>query len=173
MEDTQKVQQQDIQSQLRQVLAELEAIKSARLCEDRQAETPVVATNVAKPRGAGKPDPNRKYVLLSKTLNMFGRVPRQQEELGRLISANFEVGQQIPETELFATIEANAGQYHSLASSRQEPTYLFRYYRGLDKKNGKHLGFVQRGFLKSFDLAPASPLPTPATLVEVPAEFVG
>jgi hypothetical protein len=40
-----------------------------------------------------------------------------------------------------------SAEYNSLLDSKQDPTYLFRYYRGL-KNNGKHAGFVARNFLR-------------------------
>jgi hypothetical protein len=39
------------------------------------------------------------------------------------------------------------GDFKSITSSVQDPTYLLRYYRGL-KNDGKHAGFVARDFLR-------------------------
>ena len=103
----------------------------------------------------------------------FGKVPRQQEEIARLISSSFEVGKPFGEPELFERLNEFAPMYHSLSTSVQSPTYLFRYYRGLDKKNGRHLGFIQRGFLRAVDEAPAARVPVSPAPVELPEEFVG
>jgi hypothetical protein len=101
----------------------------------------------AKPAGAVKSDPNKKYVLLSKTLPSFGRVPLQQANLAEIIGSKFEVGAEIPEPDLFAVLRAEAGRFPSLAQSKQDVEYLFRYYRGL-KNNGKQCGFLGRNFLQ-------------------------
>jgi hypothetical protein len=140
----------------------------AKLGNQEQADP---RTPAPKLKGSEKPDPSRRYVLLTKELAMFGKVPRQQEELGKLISANFEVGVPVPEPRLFEVIQEQAPRYTSLANSVQSPTHLFRYYRGLDKKNGRHLGFIQRGFLRAVDEVPAPRVPVSSP--EVPVEFVG
>lgn len=88
-----------------------------------------------------------KYVLLSRSLDSWGKIPQQQADLAKILTSNFEPGVEIPEAELFKALEENKHKFPSLANSRQEVTYLFRYYRGL-RLDGKHAGFVARGFLK-------------------------
>ena len=102
---------------------------------------------VAKNKRPGKPG-TTKYVLLTKRLASWGRVPQQQADLADILARSFEVGVEIPEAELFVAVTNLAKQYPSLAKSVQDPTYLFRYYRGLDGKDGKHAGFIKRDFLK-------------------------
>lgn len=96
----------------------------------------------------GKPDPNRKYVLLSKRLSSWGNVPQQQADLAELLAKNFEVGEEVTEAQVFNALVDGAGEYDSICKSKQDPTYLFRYYRGIDKKDGKTAGFIKRGFLR-------------------------
>ena len=48
---------------------------------------------------------------------------------------------------MFATIAQEAPKYESFRRSVQDPTYIFRYYRGL-KNDGKHAGFIARGFVR-------------------------
>ena len=136
----------------------------------KQGPSQEAAGSNSKGKGVGKPDPNRKYVLLSKTLPSWGKVPRQQEEIARIISSHFEVGVQIPEPRLFEVIQEQAPLYHSLAGSVQSPVYLFRYYRSL-RHEKNHAGFLARGFMRieqGTAPVPASPAP-----VEVPADFMG
>ena len=51
------------------------------------------------------------------------------------------------EEEVFELVKDSAKEHESLRKSKQDPTYLFRYYRGL-KNDGKHAGFIARGFLR-------------------------
>lgn len=104
--------------------------------------------NVPKNHRMGKADPNRKYVLLSETMNMAGKVPQQQMDIATLLAGNMAVGLEYTEQEVFDLLVDQAGMFESLYGSKQDPTYLFRYYRGLDKKDGKHLGFIKRGFIR-------------------------
>ena len=89
----------------------------------------------------------RKSVLLSKTLESWGRIPQQQLDIATILAANFEVNKEYSESEVFNAITTDASYYNSLANSRQDPTYLFRYYRGL-ADNGKHAGFIARNFMR-------------------------
>jgi hypothetical protein len=115
---------------------------------------PIVATFIQEPATArlaknkrpGTPG-SSKYVLLSKSLASWGKVPRQQADVASIIASNFEVGAKVTEKELFDMITAKAPGFPSLASSVQDPTYVFRYYRGL-RNDGKYAGFVAREFLK-------------------------
>lgn len=89
----------------------------------------------------------RKYVLLTKTLANWGRIPQQQRDLATILTANMIVGKEYSEEDVFKFIVEETPGYPSLKESRQDPTYLFRYYRGL-KAEGKHAGFIPRLFLR-------------------------
>lgn len=117
-----------------------------QLAELKAAQTANPATAAPKNHQPGKPDANRKYQLLSKSLNAWGKVPQQQADLAKLLADNFEVNEEIPEAELFRVITEQAPNFKSLAGSKQHPTYLFKYYRGL-KPSGNHAGFIARDFL--------------------------
>jgi hypothetical protein len=104
-------------------------------------------TKVKKNQRPGKAAAGRKYVLLSATLNKWGKVPQQQADIADLLTKNFKIGEEVTEDALFTALVDNAGDYASIYSSKQDPTYLFRYYRGL-KNDGKHAGFIARNFIK-------------------------
>lgn len=101
---------------------------------------------VMKNRRPVKADPNRKYVRLGE-LKTWGRVPRQQADLAALLTESMEVGAEWTEEEVFALVTEYARERESLRTSKQHPTYLLAYYRGL-KNDGKHAGFVARDFLR-------------------------
>jgi len=103
--------------------------------------------NVKKNQVPGKPQVGRKYVLLSKSLSSWGRVPQQQADLAKVLSNNMEVGKEYSEAEVFDVLQEQAVLYPSVERSVQDPTYLFRYYRGL-KNDGKRAGFVARNFIR-------------------------
>jgi hypothetical protein len=144
-----KVEKEDI-------LAEIERIKAQ--IQEKVAEVPAQSATpsnistanagVKKNHRAVKPKDGRKYVLLSKSLADWGKVPQQQADLAAILAKNFTVGQEVSEAEVFATVTAQAPQYPSLAASEQHSTYLLAYYRGYDKKDGKHVGFIRRNFLR-------------------------
>jgi hypothetical protein len=94
---------------------------------------------------AGTPG-NRSYVREG-VLNTEGKVPQQQADLAKILTNRMPVGEKFTEAQVFGFLNADKGDYPSLVNSRQDVTYLFRYYRGL-KPSGKHAGFVARGFLK-------------------------
>ena len=129
-------------------IAELEAkIKALQ-------ETPVTGSTTATQNAAvkknqkpGKPTAGRKYVLLDQQLKSWGKVPQQQQDIARILSTNFEVGKEYTEAEVFETLTKEGNKFESIRTSVQDPTYLFRYYRGL-KNDGKHAGFVARNFVK-------------------------
>lgn len=106
-----------------------------------------VDSSVPKNHRVGKPSDKKKYVLLSKTLDSFGKVPQQQKDIASLLSRGMEVGIEYTEAEVFNLLVDGSGDYTSLCTSKQDPTYLFRYYRGL-KNDGKHAGFIARGFIQ-------------------------
>jgi cell division septum initiation protein DivIVA len=101
---------------------------------------------VAKNHKPGKPSADRKYVLLDKVLKNWGKVPQQQADIAKILADNFEVGKEYAEAEVFDVLMDKFSEFTSLANSRQDPTYLFRYYRGLGD-DGKHAGFVARDFM--------------------------
>lgn len=100
----------------------------------------------AKNQASGKAG-SKKYVLL-REMPTWGKVPQQQLDLARVLVSNLVIGQEYTEQEVFDVLNKDKASYPSLANSRQDVTYLFRYYRGL-KKDVKHAGFVARGFLKT------------------------
>jgi hypothetical protein len=120
-----------VMAQLAETVAKLQALKST----------------VAKNKVPGKARSGVKYVLLSKTLNAFGKVPQQQADIAKILSDNLEVGEPIGEAELFDLVSREGAMYPSIQKSVQNPTYLFKYYRGL-KHEKNHAGFVARGFIR-------------------------
>lgn len=109
--------------------------------------TKEATVKVAKNHKPGKPSAGRKYVLLDKVLKNWGKVPQQQADIAKILADNFEVGKEYGEAEVFDVLMDKSSEFVSLANSRQDPTYLFRYYRGLGN-NGKHAGLVARDFLR-------------------------
>ncbi len=107
---------------------------------------PVTGVSIPKNHKEGKPK-GVKYVLLSKSLASWGKIPQQQADLAKIISGAFELNVPFTDAELFAVLKENSGKFPSIAKSVQDPTYLFRYYRGL-KTTATHGGFLGRGFLR-------------------------
>lgn len=133
------------------VLAELEALKAklAALTGGGNAQVQVsapVVSGVPKNHRPVKANPNRKYVRLG-PLNCFGKVPQQQRDIADLLSESMDIGAEWTEEEVFTLLEENFNEKDSLKRSKQSASYLFCYYRGL-KNDGKHAGFVPRGFLR-------------------------
>ena len=95
----------------------------------------------------GKPAAGRKYVLLTNKLADWGKVPQQQRDLAAILAGAMKVGQEYSEAEVFDAVIDGAGDYQSIGNAVQDPTYLFRYYRGL-KNDGKHAGFIARNFIR-------------------------
>jgi hypothetical protein len=104
-------------------------------------------TGMKKNHKVGKPVAGRKYVLLTNTLEKWGKVPQQQSDIATLLTKSFKVGEEFTEAEAFDALVDNSGDYVSMTKSVQDPTYLFKYYRGL-KNDGKYAGFVARNFIK-------------------------
>ena len=77
---------------------------------------------------------------------MNGRVPQQQLDLAKILTAGMEVHKEYSEDQVFNILEAGRDAYKSLCESKQPVRYLFRYYRGL-KADGTHAGFVARDFI--------------------------
>ena len=115
--------------------------------EELKGGSKVTNDGVKKNQKPGKANASRKYVLLDKELKSWGKVPQQQADLAAIMAESMEVGSEWTEEELFDLVATSAKEYASLHNSKQDPTYLFRYYRGL-KNDGVHAGFIARGFLR-------------------------
>ena len=152
----------DLNEQLRQALEQLALLrqpaspgqKPAETLEQSQGWSFIVGTagtttqpSLAKNHVAGKLS-NKKYILLTKTLASWGKVPRQQADLAAILAGNMEVGKEYSEEQVWQILDSNYRQYPSLANSKQHVTYLCRYYRGLKNDHKTHAGFVARGFLR-------------------------
>lgn len=79
-------------------------------------------------------------------MSFEGKVPQQQADLAKILTNRMPTGETFSEAQVFGFLQEDYLEFPSLANSRQDVTYLFRYYRGL-KKEGKHAGFVARDFL--------------------------
>jgi len=115
--------------------------------EELKGGSKVTNDGMKKNQRPGKANAGRKYILLSKELKSWGKVPQQQADIAKLLSKNMEVGKEYAESEVFDMLMEKSAEYNSLLGSKQDPTYLFRYYRGL-KNDQKHAGFIARGFLQ-------------------------
>jgi hypothetical protein len=133
----QQLTKEEIQEKINAVMAEIAKLKGGGKAVD----------STKKNKKPGKPNANRKYVLLSDKLASWGLVPRQQADIAKILAHYMEVGKEYSEAEVFGFLVDGAGEYESIYKSEQDPTYLFRYYRGL-KKDGKHAGFVARNFIQ-------------------------
>jgi hypothetical protein len=141
------VDQEAVLAEILRLKSELEALKGGGASTTVKKESSVKKEDeVKKNHRPGKADPNRKYTRLGK-LELWGRVPQQQRDLAAIMEESMELGSEWTEEELFDLIATSAREYASLRNSKQDPTYLFRYYRGL-KNDGKHAGFVARNFLR-------------------------
>ncbi len=94
---------------------------------------------------AGTPG-NRSYTRIAAVLNTEGKIPQQQADLAKILTKRMPIGEKFTEAQVFAFLNEDKPEFPSLVNSRQDVTYLFRYYRGL-KPSGKHAGFVARKFL--------------------------
>ena len=139
-----------VMEMLAKVTAELEAMKSIKeAAVDRAIKA---ASDQAKKNHKGiKPKPGRMYVRLTDSLNMSGKVPQQQADIAKLIIKNTKLLEPFTEEYLFDFLIDQCGEYASLCKSVQHPTWLFAYYRGLDKKNMLHFGYIKRGFLRQIN----------------------
>lgn len=125
-------------------IEELVALKTKLEAELEAAKGDVKMKKNQKP---GKAAAGRKYILLDKKLKSWGKVPQQEADIADLLGKNLEVGKEYEEAEVFNVLTAKASEYPSLVNSVQDPTYLFRYYRGL-KNDGKRAGLVARNFVR-------------------------
>jgi hypothetical protein len=130
--------------------AELELLKNGGAKKEKSGASTTATKEdaVKKNHKPGKADPNRKYVRVGE-FKAFGKVPEQQKDLAAIMSESMEIGAEWTEEELFSLITDSVKEYASLRNSKQDPTYLFRYYRGL-KNDGKHAGFIARNFIRMF-----------------------
>jgi hypothetical protein len=139
-------EEEKVLAEVARLQAELEALKKGDAPTITKKEG---GSNVKKNQKPGKANASRKYVLLDKELKSWGKVPQQQADIAAIMSESMDVGSEWTEEELFDLIVTGAKDYASLRNSKQDPTYLFRYYRGL-KNDGKHAGFIARGFLRMY-----------------------
>ena len=141
-------EKQKIMDEIAALQAQIAAKKAGQPQPVAQAATPVQPTEGKKNHRAVKAQAGRKYILLSKSLADWGKVPQQQKDLASILASEFAVGAEVEESEVFARVTARAAEYPSLANGVQHPTYVLAYYRSYDKKDGRHCGFIQRGFLQ-------------------------
>jgi hypothetical protein len=145
-----EIRLREINAEVARLTAELEALKSEELVAPKDEVAPSTEvkekSNVKKNQKPGKADPNRKYVRVGE-FKTFGKVPQQQADLAAIMVESMDVDAEWTEEELFDLVTTSAKEYASLRNSKQDPTYLFRYYRGL-KNDGVHAGFIARGFLR-------------------------
>jgi hypothetical protein len=134
MLDVEDEQNQALQTRIAELAAQVERLST---------QQPAVKKN----HKTGKVNATRKYTLLSKKMESWGRVPQQQADIAEILSKHMDLGKEYSEQYVFDLMIDQGGDYKSITSSIQDPTYLFRYYRGL-KNDGKHAGFVARNFLK-------------------------
>lgn len=123
----------------------LQAMVATMMDSETKGET--VSNNAKKNQQPSKPSGSRVYVLLANRFGWTGKVPDQQADLVKLLASHMEVGKAYSEKQVFDLITDFSGEYSSLTKSKQDPVYVFRYYRGLAKKNN-HCGFVQGNFLR-------------------------
>ena len=124
----------EVQAELAKLQEELKQLKEG-------------GSKVPKNKQPVRAQAGRTYVLLSKSLANWGRVPQQQADIAALMAESMEVGKEWTEEELFSLITEYAHEKKSLAGSVQHPTYLFTWYRGL-KNDGKYAGFIARNFVR-------------------------
>jgi uncharacterized Fe-S cluster-containing MiaB family protein len=129
--------------QLVALLAELTA-KLEKLEKAAAAQTVKTAASAVGPKAVT----GRTYTLLADALPTWGKVPQQQRDLALICSEIMTKDEPVSEAELFAHLEERAKAFPSLANSVQPVTRLFAYYRGL-KNDGRHAGFVARGWMVS------------------------
>lgn len=132
-----------------ELMAQINALKAELAAKDITKKAANIVT-VQKNKRVGVASPTRKYVLLSKSLANWGKVPQQQADIATLLLNNMAVGVAYTEADVFNALIDGSGDYPSLTGSVQDVTYLFKYYRGL-KNDGKHAGFIGRDFIKVID----------------------
>ena len=142
-EEVTMTEDEKILAEVARLQAELAALKNGGASTTVEVKK---ESNVKKNQKPGKADPNRKYVRLGE-FKTWGSVPQQQLDLAKILAESMDLGAEWTEEEVFELVKDSAKEHESLRKSKQDPTYLFRYYRGL-KNDGKHAGFIARGFLR-------------------------
>jgi hypothetical protein len=107
-----------------------------------------VITRVAKNHQPSTAHVGRVYVRLTDSLGGGGCIPQQQADIASILIKGMEKGARYSEEYVFSLVNEQGVNYQQLRTSKQATDYLFRYYRGLNKKDNKHLGFIIRGFLQ-------------------------
>ena len=145
-----EISDSDVLEQVRALKARILALTAGQESADSGTSDPEPAASStdAPPKNHLPQKPSTaKYVLLTENLASWGRVPQQQADVADILARSFPLNEPVSEADVFEAVTLLAKHYPALAKSRQHPTYVFKYYRGL-KNDGKHAGFVARGFLK-------------------------
>lgn len=142
-----QVTREEVLRKIEELKAQLAEVKGDSAVEETRQEVKQMTVDKSVPKNhrTGKVDAGRKYKLLTKKMSMTGNVPQQQADIADLLASRMDVGKEYTEAEVFNFLIDGAGDYKSLYGSKQDPTYLFRYYRGI--KKDKYLGFIARNFL--------------------------
>ena len=135
--------------EMRAELAELQSQPTAAAPKVETKKEEVVKDNTPKNKRRVKADPARKYVRQG-VLKTWGSVPQQQADIAAILQVAMKDDVEYSESDVFDFLEFSRDHFESLRTSKQHVTYLFCYYRGL-KNDGKHSGFVGRGFLKQIN----------------------
>lgn len=141
-----EIRLKEINAEVARLQKELEMLKSEEKTEVAPSTEANEKSNVKKNQKPGKANADRKYTRIGE-FKTFGKVPQQQADLAAIMVESMNVDAEWTEEELFDLVTTSAKEYASLRNSKQDPTYLFRYYRGL-KNDGVHAGFIARGFLR-------------------------
>jgi hypothetical protein len=145
-EEKEMTEDEKILAEVARLTAELELLKSSEKIEVAPSTEVKEKSNMKKNQKPGKANADRKYTRVGE-FKTFGKVPQQQADLAAIMVESMDVDAEWTEEELFDLVTTSAKEYASLRNSKQDPTYLFRYYRGL-KNDGVHAGFIARGFLR-------------------------
>jgi hypothetical protein len=141
-----EIRLKEINAEVARLQKELEMLKSEEKTEVAPSTEVKEKSNMKKNQKPGKANADRKYTRVGE-FKTFGKVPQQQADLAAIMVESMDVDAEWTEEELFDLVTTSAKEYASLRNSKQDPTYLFRYYRGL-KNDGVHAGFIARGFLR-------------------------
>ena len=128
---------------------ELVALKEAKTAVTTPMEARV-NDGLKKNQKPGKAHAGRRYVRLSAKLADWGTIPQQQADIADILCKNMKVDVEYTEQEVYDWLIDGAGDYVSLYTSKQDPTYLFRYYRGL-RALKNHAGYIFRNFLRQIN----------------------
>jgi hypothetical protein len=108
---------------------------------------PTTTASVPKNHKPSTAHAGRTYVRLTDALGGGGCIPQQQADIANILIRGMEKGAAYTEEYVFGILLEHAAEYVQLRTSKQDATFLFRYYRGL-KKPPKHFGYITRGFLR-------------------------